>query len=64
MLRLTFRLTTRKFSRRTANLCDSRWFRLAIVVLLTCLLLPTPRVQAKPVATLPGAPNASTKTPG
>jgi hypothetical protein len=46
MLRLTFRLTTRKLSRRTATLCDSRWFRLAIVVLLTCLLLPMPRVQA------------------
>jgi hypothetical protein len=46
MFRLTFRLITRKFSRRTATVCDSRWFRLVIVVLLTCLLLPLPRVRA------------------
>lgn len=55
MLRPTFRLAQRQFVRQTAEWCDSPWFRLAVVVLLTGLLLPVPRARAGAVAaTAPG----------
>jgi hypothetical protein len=47
MFRPTVRLARRQFVRRTAAYCDSRWFRLAVVVLLTCLLLPVPQARAE-----------------
>lgn len=37
MFRLTVRLVQRQLIRRTARCCDSPWFRLALVVILTCL---------------------------
>lgn len=46
MLRQTRQLACRQFSRSAAMICDSPWFRLAIVVMLTCLLLPLPRARA------------------
>ncbi len=47
MFRPTIRYTQKQIIRRTARYCDSPWFRLAVVVLLICLLLPVPRVQAE-----------------
>jgi hypothetical protein len=47
MFRPTVRLAQREFVRRTARYCDSPWFRLAVVMLLTCLLLPVPRARAE-----------------
>jgi hypothetical protein len=46
MFRQTRQLATRHFSHTTAVICDSPWFRLTVVVVLTFLLLPLPRVQA------------------
>lgn len=46
MFRQTRQLAVRQFSRSTATICDSPWFRLGIVVMLTCLLLPLPRARA------------------
>ena len=46
MFRPTVRLAHRQFVRHTVRCCDSHWFRLAVVVVLTCLLLPVPRARA------------------
>jgi hypothetical protein len=64
MFRQTRQLATRHFSHTTAVICDSPWFRLTVVVLLTFLLLPVPRLRAcdaeqlhqqkKPGETFPG----------
>jgi hypothetical protein len=75
VLRQTVQLATRRITRSTAAFCDSTWFRLAIVVMLTCLFLPVPRVRAmmveddvkfsintKPGIALPGFFCARTRT--
>jgi hypothetical protein len=54
MFRPTVRLAQREFVRRTARYCDSPWFRLAVVVLLTSLLLPVPRARAAEEISTPG----------
>jgi hypothetical protein len=46
MFRQSLQLAARQLSRRTATTCDNPWFRLAIVAVLTCLALPTPRAEA------------------
>lgn len=46
MFRQSLQLAGRQLSRRTATTCDNPWFRLAIVAVLTCLALPTPRAEA------------------
>jgi hypothetical protein len=46
MFRPTVQLAVRQLSRRLSTACDNSWFRLAIVAVLTCLALPTPRAEA------------------
>ncbi|TWU29863.1 dockerin type I domain-containing protein [Bythopirellula polymerisocia] len=46
MFRPTLQLATRQFSRHIASLSNVSWYRLAVVITLTCLAFSTPNAQA------------------